>query len=103
MEPQFTKDISNRNVCNYLYFYFYLVLVVSIIGILSAIGMALSTKGSLLIRFLMVLPSLIGSALGTLLALSLYIICERGLMDAPATPKTGDYRQGAIADGFNSR
>jgi len=95
MEPQFTRTISSRFVCDYLYFYFWLVVVVSSLAVVASIGSAVVMKGSLLVKLLVVLPNLFVAALGGLLALSLYVICERGLR-----PEESSNKGGRSAEGF---
>ncbi len=98
MEPQFTQAISSRFVCDYLYFYFILVVVlagVSLIGTVSAIVLA---KGGLLTKILFAVPNLLVMALAVLLAMSLYIICERGLR-----PEESSNKGGRSAEGYRTR
>jgi hypothetical protein len=95
MEPQFTRTISSRFVCDYLYFYFWLVVVVSSLAVVASVGSAVAMKGPLLMKLFMVLPNLLVAALGGLLALSLYVICERGLR-----PEESSNKGGRSAEGF---
>ena len=95
MEPQFTRSISSRFVCDYLYFYFWLVVVLSSLAVLASIGSAVALKGPLLMKVLLILPNLLVAGLGGLLALSLYVICERGLH-----PEESSNKGGRSAEGF---
>jgi hypothetical protein len=95
MEPEFTRTISSRFVCDYLYFYFWLVVTLSSLAVLASIGSAVAMKGPFLLRLLVVLPNLFVAALGGLLALSLYVICERGLR-----PEESSNKGGRSAEGF---
>jgi hypothetical protein len=79
MEPQFTKQLSNRFVCDYLYAYYWLVVALGILAVSASVATAYTVKGPVLLRFLMVLPNLFVVTLACLFALCLYIICERGL------------------------
>ena len=95
MEPQFTRSISSRFVCDYLYFYFWLVVVLSSLAVLASVGSAVTLKGPLLMKVLLILPNLLVAGLGGLLALSLYVICERGLH-----PEESSNTGGRSAEGF---
>lgn len=98
MEPQFTRSISSRFVCDYLYFYFWMVVTVTALAVLASIGSAVAMKGSLLVKLLVVLPNLLVAGLGSLLALSLYVICERGLR-----PEESSNKGGRSAEGFGRK
>lgn len=98
MEPQFTQAVSSRFVCDYLYFYFILVMVVagfSLIGIVSTILLA---KGGLLNKILFTIPNILILALAILNAMSLYVICERGLR-----PEESSNKGGRSAEGYRTR
>ena len=79
------QGISSRFICDYLYVYYWLVVAVSILAIFTSIITAFTIKGPVLVRVLMLLPNLFVTALAILMALSLYLICERGLK--PGTKK----------------
>lgn len=79
MEPEFTRKISSRFICDYLYFYFWLAVVVIALAFAGGVGAAFVIKAPVTTKVLMVLPYLISGTLGILTALSWYIICERGL------------------------
>lgn len=95
MEPQFTRTISSRFVCDYLYFYFWMVVTLTSLAVIAGIGSAVAMKGSFLVKLLVVLPNLFVAGLGSLLALSLYVICERGLR-----PEESSNKGGRSAEGF---
>lgn len=97
MEPEFTKAVSSRFVCDYLYFYFWLVVVVVGLSVIGTI-VGLFAKGPLLYKILFALPNLFVAALGILTALSLYVICERGLH-----PEESSNKGGRLAEGFGKR
>jgi hypothetical protein len=94
MEPEFTRKISSRFVCDYLYFYFWLVVTTMSIAVIAAIGAAVAIKGSILTKFFMVLPNVLVATLASLLALSLYVICERGLRPEESSNKGGRSAEG---------
>lgn len=98
MEPQFTQAISSRFVCDYLYFYFILVAVLAGISLIGSVATIVLAKGSLLGKILMALPSLLVSGLAVMLALSLYVICERGLR-----PEESSNKGGRAAEGYRTR
>ena len=98
MEPSFTQAVSSRFVCDYLYFYYWLAVVVAIMAALGTIGAAVAMKGSILTKILVALPNLFVSALAVLTALSLYIICERGLR-----PEASSNKGGRSAEGFYAK
>ena len=98
MEPQFTQAISSRFVCNYLYFYYWLAVVVAGFSVLGTFAVAIYAKGPILQKILMALPNLFVAALAVLTALSLYIICERGLR-----PEESSNKGGRSAEGFTAR
>ena len=79
MEPEFTRKISSRFVCDYLYFYFWLAVVTIGLAFAGGVGAAFTLKGPVSTKVLMILPYLISGTLGILMALSFYIMCERGL------------------------
>jgi hypothetical protein len=94
MEPQFTQAISSRFVCDYLYFYFILVAVLAGVSLLGSVATIVLAKGGLLGKILMALPSLLVSGLAVMLALSLYVICERGLRPEESSNKGGRSAEG---------
>ncbi len=98
MEPEFTRAISSRFVCNYLYFYYWLAVVVAGLSLLGTGAAVVLTKGSVVQKILMALPNLFVSALAVLTGLSLYIICERGLR-----PEESSNKGGRSAEGYSSR
>ena len=98
MEPSFTQAVSSRFVCDYLYFYYWLAVVVAVMAALGTIGAAVVMKGSLITKVLVALPNLFVSALAVLTALSLYIICERGLR-----PEASSNKGGRAAEGFYAK
>lgn len=65
---------------------------------LGTIGAAVAMKGSILTKILVALPNLFVSALAVLTALSLYIICERGLR-----PEESSNKGGRSAEGFYAK
>ena len=75
-EPEFTQTISSRTVCDYLYFYYWYALVLAVLTLFGAI---LMMKGPLINKLGVGLMYAFVLSLAVLLALSLYIICERGL------------------------
>ena len=79
MEPEFTRKVSSRFVCDYLYFYFWLAVVVIVLAFAGGVGAAVAIKAPVTAKVLMILPYLISGTLGVLTALSFYIMCERGL------------------------
>lgn len=95
MEPQFTRAISSRFVCDYLYFYYWLVVVITSLAVIASIGSAVALKGSFLMKLMLVVPNLLVAGLGIMLALSLYVICERGLH-----PEDSSNKGGRSAEGF---
>lgn len=95
MEPEFTRAVSSRFVCDYLYFYYWLAVVVAVLATIGSIGAAVAMKGSILTKFIVALPNLFVSALAVLTSLSLYIICERGLR-----PEASSNKGGRSAEGF---
>ena len=98
MEPQFTQAISSRFVCNYLYFYYWLAVVVAGLSVLGTGAAMVLTKGPILQKVLVALPNLFVAALAVLTALSLYIICERGLR-----PEESSNKGGRSAEGYRTR
>lgn len=97
MEPEFTRAVSSRFVCNYLYFYFMLTIAVAALSVVGAGAAAFAVKGSLLTKLFLILPNLLVAALAVLTGLSLYVICERGLR--PEESNKG----GHSAEGYRSR
>lgn len=97
MEPSFTQAVSSRFVCDYLYFYYWLAVVVAIMAVIGTVGAAVALKGSILTKILVAMPNLFVSALAVLTALSLYIICERGLRPEASTNKGGRSAEGFAA------
>lgn len=98
MEPQFTQGISSRFVCDYLYFYFILVCVLAGFSLIGTVASFFLMKGNLVQKALVALPNLFVLALAVLMAMSLYIICERGLR-----PEESDNKGGRSAEGYRSR
>jgi hypothetical protein len=98
MEPTFTQTISSRFICDYLYFYYWLAVVVAVMAAFGTVGAVIAMKGSLLTKVLVALPNLFVSALAVLTALSLYIICERGLR-----PEASSNKGGRSAEGFYAK
>jgi hypothetical protein len=98
MEPEFTQAISSRFVCNYLYFYYWLAVVVAGLSVLGTGAAIALTKGPILQKVLVALPNLFVAALAVLTALSLYIICERGLR-----PEESSNKGGRSAEGYRTR
>jgi hypothetical protein len=86
-EPDFMKQISSRTVCDYLYIYFWYTVVVGIIAATSGSYLAMSTKGTIFMKFFAVLPYFMLVVLSILLSMSLYLICERGLKPSAAAEK----------------
>ena len=78
-EPGFTQTISSRTVCDYLYFYYWYALVLAALTLFGAVGTILMMKGPLINKLGVGLMYAFVLSLAVLLALSLYIICERGL------------------------
>ena len=95
MEPEFTKAITSRFVCDYLYFYYWLAVVVAGLSVLGTGAAILLTKGGIVQKILVALPNLFVASLAVLTALSLYIICERGLR-----PEENSNKGGRSAEGF---
>ena len=95
MEPEFTKAVSSRFVCDYLYFYYWLAVVVAGLSVIGTGAAVVLAKGGILQKILMALPNLFVAALAVLTALSLYIICERGLR-----PEESSNKGGRSAEGF---
>jgi len=79
------QGVSSRFICDYLYFYYWLVVTVMVLAVFTSVVTAFTIKGPVLVRVLMLLPNLFVGALALLTALSLYLICERGLK--PGTKK----------------
>lgn len=103
MEPEFTRAVTSRFVCDYLYFYYWLAVVVAVLASIGTIGAAVAMKGPILTKFLVALPNLFVSALAVLTALSLYIICERGLRPEISSNKGGRSAEGFYADGMKAK
>ncbi len=79
MEAELTKGISSRFVCDWLYVYMWMTFVVGALYLAIGIGGAVSMKGTLVTKALLVLPPLIMAVFLGLMGVSFYIICERGL------------------------
>jgi hypothetical protein len=79
MEPDFTKAVSNRFICDYLYFYFMWAIVLGVLSIIAGGTLAFNMKGTVLIKMAVFLPYVFVAGLASLLGLSLYLMCERGL------------------------
>ena len=94
MEPEFTRGITSRFICDYLYFYFWLAVVVSGLSLLGSVGAAIAVKGPLVSKIFIVFPYLIMAALGVLTALSLYVMCERSLHPEDSSNKGGRSAEG---------
>ena len=84
-EPKFMQGISSRFICDYLYVYYWMVVAVMVLAVFTSVITAFTIKGPVLVRVLMLLPNLFVAALAILMALSLYLICDRGLK--PGTQK----------------
>lgn len=97
MEPEFTRAVSSRFVCNYLYFYFMLTIAVAALSVIGAGAAAVALKGSLLTKIFVILPNLFVAALAVLTGLSLYVICERGLR-----PEESSNKGGRAAEGYRN-
>ena len=98
MEPEFTRAVSSRFVCNYLYFYFMLTLVVAGLSVIGGVAAAFAVKGTVVTKLFMLLPNLLVATLAVLTGLSLYVICERGLR-----PEESETKGGRSAEGYRSR
>lgn len=72
--------------------------VVAAFAVLGGLGTAIAMKGSILTRVLIALPNIFVAALAVLTALSLYIICERGLK-----PELSNNKGGRSAEGYVNR
>ena len=94
MEPEFTRSITSRFICDYLYFYFWLAVVLAAVSLLGAVGAAVALKGPLLNKVFFIFPYLIASGLGVLTALSLYVLCERALHPEESSNKGGRSAEG---------
>jgi len=80
MEPDFTKAVSSRFVCDYLYFYFMWTIVLGVLSVVAGGALALNMKGSVFAKIVVFLPYVFVAGLASLLGLSLYLMCERGLV-----------------------
>jgi hypothetical protein len=79
MEPDFTKAVSSRFVCDYLYFYFMWTIVLGVVSVIAGGTLAVNMKGTVLTKVALFLPYVFVAGLASLLGLSLYLMCERGL------------------------
>ncbi len=79
MEADLTKGISSRFVCDWLYVYMWMTFVVGALYLALGIGGAVTMKGTLITKALVVLPSFIMAGFLGLMGISFYVICERGL------------------------
>lgn len=88
MEPDFTKAVSSRFVCDYLYFYFMWTIVLGLVSVVAGGTLALNMKATVLTKVAVFLPYVFVAGLASLLGLSLYLMCERGLAVMDKEKKT---------------
>jgi hypothetical protein len=75
MEPQWTKQISNRTVCNWFYIFFLLNTFVVVVLLFSLFK---SAKGNIRARLIQVFPA---AVIGTVNVLFWYLMCDRTLLN----------------------
>lgn len=80
-EPNWTKEISNEQLCSFFYAFSIIYGVLGVLGILLLLWVLFFSKvpSSILISYSLQL--LISSALAFVTALFHYLICQRALID----------------------
>lgn len=82
MEPDWTKQISNRTVCNFFYAFFVayaIIAALAVIGFIASFTMLSMPKGMMIYSGFY---GLLMIAIATTMALFHYLICDRALRPA---------------------
>jgi hypothetical protein len=85
MEPEFTKAISNRVVCNFFFIFFVIYAIFTAISVLGLIGMLTFLKVPKGVMIAQSFYALLVVALAGTQMLFHYLICDRALQ--PSTGK----------------
>jgi energy-coupling factor transporter transmembrane protein EcfT len=83
MEPDWMTKISSVSICSFYYAFFVAYAVVAVIAIIGLV-LILFTKLPLSFKLSLAFQSLINIALGILLALFQYMVCDRALLGSEA-------------------
>ena len=79
MEPDWMAKISSASICSFYYAFFVAYAIVAVIALIGLV-MILTSKLPLGIKLSIGFQSLISIALGVLLALFQYMVCDRALL-----------------------
>jgi hypothetical protein len=79
MEPDWMTKISSASICSFYYAFFVAYAIVAVIALIGLV-MILTSKLPLGIKLSIGFQSLISIALGVLLALFQYMVCDRALL-----------------------
>jgi len=79
MEPDWMTKISSSSICSFYYAFFVAYVIVAVIALIGLI-MILTSKLPLSFKLSVGFQSLISIALGVLLALFQYMVCDRALL-----------------------
>ena len=79
MEPDWMAKISSASICSFYYAFFVAYAIVAVIALIG-LFMILTSKLPLSFKLSIGFQSLISIALGVLLALFQYMVCDRALL-----------------------
>jgi hypothetical protein len=75
-EPDFTKQISSKSICDFFYAFFWVYLIIGLVSLLGLVGTMMYSKGSIM----MIVSYIISFGIATTTALFHYLICSRALL-----------------------
>jgi hypothetical protein len=76
-EPDFTKKISSKTVCNFFYYFFIIYAILGCLSLMALIGTAVMSKT---IPFGSIIAYSLTFAIATTTALFHYLVCSRALL-----------------------
>jgi len=80
MEPQWTKKISSNVICNTYYVFFVIYAVIAVLSIVGTVGILFAAKLPKGLAISVGFQGLIGGSISAVLALFLYLLCDRSLL-----------------------
>jgi hypothetical protein len=80
MEPDWTKSISSRTVCNFFYAFYVVYMIIFVVSLITTISIFGCGKKLGLAGTLMGIQGLIITGVGATMMLFYYLICDRALL-----------------------
>ena len=80
MEPNWTKSIPSKFICDVYYFFFVIYAIIAVLSLVGTVGIVFAAKLPKALAVSVGFQGVIGGSISAVLALYMYLICDRALL-----------------------